>query len=188
MRFRETAARMPRTRPELEREAKVAEIVAAAERRLRDGGYDALSVAAIARELGIAQNAIYWYFPSKDHLFVAALEQILRGIVAAKPPPQRSVEHKVLWFVERLQEIEHVRTAMYERARTSEAVAAFVAQLDATWRHMLAGVLRSRLEEPELSAAVAALIATIQGAFLQPMSAAERRRVIAYAVERLVPT
>ena len=101
---------MPRTRPELEREDKVAEIVAAAERRLREGGYDALSVAAD-----------------------------------------------------------------------------FVARLDATWRHMLAGVLRGRLQEPELSAAVAALIATIQGAFLQPMSAAERRRVVAYAVERLVP-
>ena len=178
---------MPRTRPELEREDKVAEIVAAAERRLREGGYDALSVAAIARELGVAQNAIYWYFPSKDHLFVAALEHIMRSIVAAKPPAQRSVEHKVVWFVARLQELEHVRAAMYERARTSPVVADFVARLDATWRHMLAGVLRGRLEEPELSAAVAALIATIQGAFLQPMSAAERRRVVAYAVERLVP-
>src|SRR3954464_4957874 len=116
---------MPRTRPELEREAKVAEIVAAAERRLRDGGYDALSVAAIARELGIAQNAIYWYFPSKDHLFVAALERMLRDIVARKPPPRRWLERKVLWFVDQLGEIEPVRAAMYERARTSPVVAEF---------------------------------------------------------------
>src|SRR4051812_10125514 len=105
---------MPRTRPELEREAKVAEIVDAAARRLREGGYDALSVAALARELGIAQNAVYWYFPSKDHLFVAALERTMRDIMAGKPPRQRSVERKVLWFVDRLQELEHVRTAMYE--------------------------------------------------------------------------
>jgi len=47
------------------------EILALAQARLREGGYEALSVAALARELGLAQNAIYWYFPSKDHLFVA---------------------------------------------------------------------------------------------------------------------
>ena len=64
---------MPRTRSEVERDAKVAEILEAAVRRLAEGGYDALSVAGIARELGIAQNAVYWYFPSKDDLFAAML-------------------------------------------------------------------------------------------------------------------
>src|SRR3954468_23176509 len=114
---------MPRTRQDVDREAKVDEILDAAVTRLRDGGYDALSVAAIARELGIAQNAIYWYFPSKDHLFVAALERMLRDIVARKPPRQRWRERKVLCFVDQLGEIEPVRAAMYERARTSPVVA-----------------------------------------------------------------
>src|SRR3954462_13242726 len=116
---------MPRTRTEIEREAKVAEVVEAAERRLHEGGYDALSVAGIARELGVAQNAIYWYFPSRDHLFVAALERMLRDILGRKPPRQRTLERKVLWFVDQLQEIEPVRAAMYERARTSPVVAEF---------------------------------------------------------------
>ena len=120
---------MPRTRHELEREAKVAEILEAAERRLREGGYDALSVAGIARELGIAQNAVYWYFPSKDHLFVAALERMLRDIVARKPPRRRSLERKVMWFVDQLQELEDVRASMYERARSSPVVADFAAEL-----------------------------------------------------------
>jgi TetR/AcrR family transcriptional regulator, cholesterol catabolism regulator len=178
---------MPRTRPEVDREAKVDEILAAAVPRLEAGGYDALSVAAIARELGVAQNAVYWYFPSKDHLFVAALERMLRDIVARKPPQQRSLERKVLWFVDQLQEIEPVRASMYERARTSEVVAAFVAALNETWKHMLGNVLADRVPEDERDAAVDALIATIQGAFFQPMSAAERRRLIAFALERLAP-
>jgi len=76
---------MPKTRTQVPKQEKVDELVAAAERRLRSGGYEALSVAAIARELGIAQNAIYWYFPSKDNLFVAALERLLREIAARKP-------------------------------------------------------------------------------------------------------
>src|SRR3954469_23952408 len=107
---------MPRTRHDIERDAKVAEIVDAAVVRLTDGGYDALSVAAIARDLNLAQNALYWYFPTKDHLFVAALERMLRDILARKPARQPSVEAKVLWFVDRLQEIEHVRMGMYDRA------------------------------------------------------------------------
>jgi AcrR family transcriptional regulator len=89
-----------RTRTDLDREAKTGEILAAAERRLRDGGYPALSIAAIARELGLAQNAIYWYFPSKDHLFVAALERMLRAIVARKPPSARPLALAPGWTLE----------------------------------------------------------------------------------------
>jgi AcrR family transcriptional regulator len=178
---------MPRTRQELDRESKVDEILEAAVRRLGEGGYEALSVAGIARELGLAQNAIYWYFPSRDHLFVAALERMLRDIVARKPPRQRTLERKVLWFVDQLQEIEPVRAAMYERARTSPVVADFADELNRTWHRMLTNVLAGRLEEPELTSAVDALIATIQGAFFQPMSPAARRRLVAFALERLVP-
>jgi AcrR family transcriptional regulator len=178
---------VPRTRSDVEREAKVAEIVEAAGRRLAEGGYDALSVAGVARELGLAQNAVYWYFPSKDHLFVAALDRMLRDVVARKPPTQRSIEHKVLWFVGQLEQMEDVRAALYERARVSPIVAEFADGLHQTWRHMLGNVLASRVPESELPAAVDALIATIQGALFQPMKPADRRRLIAFALERLVP-
>src|SRR3989440_12275643 len=103
---------MPRTRSELERDAKVAEIVEAAERRLRAGGYEGLSVAAIARELGLAQNAIYWYFPSKDHLFVAALEAMLRDIAARKPSGDVDVVERILWFTDQFQALSDLRAAV----------------------------------------------------------------------------
>ena len=178
---------MPRTRSELEREAKQAEVLDVAVRRLRDGGYDALSVAAIARELGVAQNAVYWYFPSKDHLFVAALERMLRDVVARKPPRQRSLEKKILWFVDQLDAMADVRAAMDERARTSEVVAAFADELHATWRRMLTNVLSGRVPDAELPVAVDAVLAVIQGALAGRRSAAERRRLIAFALRRLVP-
>jgi hypothetical protein len=76
---------------------------------------------------------------------------------------------------------------MYERARTSPVVAEFADELNRTWRRMLTNVLAERMEEPDLTAAVDALIATIQGAFFQPMSAAARRRLVAFALDRLVP-
>jgi AcrR family transcriptional regulator len=177
---------MPRTRPELDREAKEAQILDAAVAMLEAGGYDALSMAAVARELGLAQNAVYWYFPTRDHLFVAAVERMLRGIVARKPRG-RSLETKVLWFVEQLHGIEHVRIALYERARVSEPVAAFAAQLAAGWRAMLSGALRERVDEAERELVADALLATIQGTLLAPTDRAERERVIRFAIARLVP-
>ena len=178
---------MPRTRTAVEREAQVDEILDAAAGRLREGGWQALSVAGIARELGIAQNAVYWYFPSKDHLFVAALERLMREIHARKPPRDRSLERKVLFFVEQLDALADVRAAVRERARVSEVVAGFAANLDALWRRMLTNVLRDKVPEAELEATVETLLATLQGALLTDHTPAERRRIVKFALAKLVP-
>jgi AcrR family transcriptional regulator len=177
---------MARIRSEVERDAKVGEIVDVAVRRLREGGYEALSVAGIARELGIAQNAVYWYFPSKDHLFVAALERMLRDIHARKPPPDRALEKKVLFFVEQLDALADVRAAMYDRARTSEVVAEFARNLDAVWRRMLTNVLRGKVSPYDLNAIVDTLLATFQGALLRPHTPTELRRTVRFALSRFV--
>jgi AcrR family transcriptional regulator len=178
---------VPRTRTALDRDAKVGEILDDAVAQLRAGGYASLSVAAIARDLGVAQNAIYWYFGSKDELFVAALERMLREVVANKPPRQRSTKAKVLWFVDQLAELEQVRAALRDRARESAVVARFAAELDATWRSMLSNVLATELPDPrERRLAVDALIATIQGALLSAASRKERRRLVGFAFDRLV--
>jgi AcrR family transcriptional regulator len=174
-----------RTRLELNYEEKVAEILEAAERRLRDGGLPALSMVALARELGLAQNALYWYFPSKDHLFVAALEGMMRGIAARKPPRRGGLDRQVMWFVDQLAELEHVRAAMYERARVSPVVADFVAELNAVWRRMLTNVMADRVPETGLELAVDSLLATIQGVLSQGLPTARRRRIVAFALERL---
>jgi len=176
---------VPRTRTDLDRDAKVAEILEAAERRLRDGGYRTLSVVGIARELGLAQNAVYWYFPSKDHLFVAVLERMLRDIVARKPPKRGGLERQVTWFVDQLAELQGVRAALAEQARVSPVVAEFATALTDTWRRMLTNVLADRVPAGELPLAVDALLATIQGVLAADMKPAERARIVGFAVERL---
>lgn len=179
--MRETAD-VPKTRRDQNRDEKVGEIADAAAARLRSGGYASLSVAAIARELDLAPNSVYWYFPTKDDLFVEAVRRILAGILAAKPPRRRSLESRILWFVEQLDDVEHLRTALYARARESAAVAAFVAELEAGQRRMLVNALDGRVAEPELPVAAAMLLATIQGVAVQNLRGAERSRVIEYAV------
>src|SRR2546427_5278469 len=110
---------MPRTRTELERDAKIVEIVAAAELRLRKGGYQALSVVGIARELKLAQNAIYWYFPSKNHLFVAALRRLLEDIAARKASADMNMDERILWFTDEFAVLFDLRDAIYEQAQRS---------------------------------------------------------------------
>jgi AcrR family transcriptional regulator len=178
---------MPRTRSELERDAKVAEIVDAAERRLLEDGYEALSVAAIARELDLAQNAIYWYFPSKDHLFVAALENMLREIAARKPKGQ-GVDpiERILWFTDQFHALSGLRPAMSERARTSEVVAEFVAELDALLSRMLSNTFRDHVPAEELPMAVETFRATVEGTFVKGLDKRARRRVLRFTLGRLM--
>jgi AcrR family transcriptional regulator len=176
---------MPKTRQDIDREAKVEEILEAAERRLREGGYEGLSVAAIARELGLAQNAIYWYFPSKDHLFVRALERMLRTIVARKPKHDVGTVELVLWFTDQFAAVFDLQGAMNEQARRSQVVAEFVRELDSVLDHMLSNVFRPYVSEEELPSAVGAFRATVQGAYLQGLDRKDRRRLLAYTLDRL---
>src|SRR5438552_9730135 len=146
---------MPRTRPELDREEKVGEVLDAAERQLLDGGFDALSVAGIARELGLAQNAVYWYFASRDHLFVAALERILhRAVSTRKPPHDHDPTVMALWFVDRLGQFQPLLAAVHDRARFSPVVAEFRDDVRAQLRAMFLGAIASlgRPEDRELTA------------------------------------
>jgi AcrR family transcriptional regulator len=170
------------------KQAKVDELVAAAERRLRSGGYEALSVAAIARELSIAQNAIYWYFPSKDHLFVAALERMLRDIATRKPSRSKDRMERVLWFTDQFAPLWKLQGAMAERARTSKVAAEFVENLDELLSRMLSNALRDRVPDEQLPIAVQAFRAAVEGTFVKEVDQHERRRILSFILERLLGT
>jgi TetR/AcrR family transcriptional regulator, cholesterol catabolism regulator len=175
---------VPKTR-ELSKEEKVDEILRVSERRLREGGYEALSVAAIARELGLAQNAIYWYFPSKDHLFVAALQRILEEIAARKPSHEVGKVERILWFTDQFEVMSDLRGAMKERARSSEVVADFVRELDARLSRMLSNTLRDDVPARELPLAVETFRAAVEGTFVKGLDKRARREVLTFALERL---
>src|SRR3954447_2465000 len=98
---RSTEAGVPRKRSEVDREDKIAEIVAAAQQQLAEGGYRRLSVKAISRDLGLAQAAVYWYFPSKDHVFVSAIERTFNEAWSRKPKAA-TLERQVQWFADEL--------------------------------------------------------------------------------------
>lgn len=177
---------MAKTRGNLDREAKEGEILALAESRLREGGYDGLSVAALARELGLAQNAIYWYFPSKDHLFVAVLRRMLEQLAARKPRGDVGHRQRILWFTDQLEPLSRLRPALRERAQRTEAAAEFLEELEALLARMLSNALRAEgVAEEELPLAVEAFRAAVEGSYAKGMSRARRRKVLEYVLKRL---
>jgi AcrR family transcriptional regulator len=66
-------ASAPRTARERARLELTAEIKAVARRHLAEEGAVALSLRAVARELGMASSAVYRYFPSRDDLVTALI-------------------------------------------------------------------------------------------------------------------
>lgn len=176
---------MPRNRPDIDRGEKIAAILDASERRLRTGGVAAFSVAELARELGLAANSIYWYFPTRDDLLVATVEHALLGILGRKPPGMKRLDSRILWFVEQLDELEGVRVGLHERARESTTIADFLTRLDDRSRTMLRNVLAGHVPEADLDLAAQTLLATVEGARLQRLDGRTRRRVIEFAVRQV---
>ena len=160
------------------------EIVEAARGRLVEGGYGALSVAALARDLGLAQAAVYWYFPTKDDLFVAAVERILHDVLERKPQRGAAVD-RVLWLAERLHEFQDLRMTMRDRARVSETVARFEADVNGLFRVMLVNSLRDDVATAEIDDAADAVMALCDGVLLRDVGRARRRQLIRFGFERL---
>ena len=77
-------------------------------------------------------------------------------------------------------------TFMNERARDSQVVAEFVAELDALLSRMLSHALSGHVPEEELPIAVESFRATVEGCFVKGLDGRARRRVLRLALERLM--
>jgi AcrR family transcriptional regulator len=177
---------MPPTRRQLPRDEKVAQIVDAAAARLRSGGIDALSMAGVARDLGLAQNAVYWYFPSRAELFVAVLRRQLAEIAARKPRDAKDMFERVLWFTDQLGPLYELQPAMQDLAREAPAVAEFVEELDSLSARMLKNVFGGRYQGRELTIAIDAFRATVVGSYASGLTRARRRRVLTFVLHQLL--
>lgn len=180
---------MPANRPHVDRDAKVAEIVDAAEALLLEEGYEATTIAAVARAAGISGNAVYWYFPSKDDLLAAVLrrrqDEAFARLEAASPA---SLQVRVTAVLAELDAIAGLTATIHERAEHSQAVAevheSFHARIDAGLRR---GFEAAGLAERDARMASAAVIAMVEGIHLHDDSrdAATRDELVRWAIRRL---
>lgn len=104
-------ARTPRKR-QRRKEARPAEIIAAAMKLWKDRGFTATRLEDVAKGAGIAKGTIYLYFPSKEALFEAALEERLVATVKTASDAAQSFEGSTEDLL--LQFFERVRSRMVE--------------------------------------------------------------------------
>lgn len=73
---------LPRRRTRRPREERRSEILAIARKVFAERGYDAASVAEIARRAGVVEGTVYAYFPTKRDLLVEVLRGFYEPLIA----------------------------------------------------------------------------------------------------------
>jgi AcrR family transcriptional regulator len=164
---------VPRNRADVDRDSKIAEILNAAEAALEAGGYDALSHSQVARDVCLTRGAVYWYFPTKDDLIVAALGPALTKALG-RPPNTDDYVMRIAWAVERLARLQPLTAALHERARHSAAAADLQAELKASLYARLRAVLAPHVEPTRLEQVADTLVVLIDGLLARQRSKAEQ--------------
>ncbi len=189
---------MPRNRPERSREEKSAEIVSIAEGLFLEHGYEGTTMAAIAREAGIAKNVVHWYFPTKDDLFVAVMEALQQRDLEyaakrlARSTPERAGSERVALlteFVSRRLDRHGLIATLHERSPHSPVVADFHARAHERYAAGLGLALDdTALPAAERKLVIDALITAVEGLIMHRASKREARRMMRFLADRLIPS
>jgi AcrR family transcriptional regulator len=159
---------MPATRTHLTRDAKRSEILDAAEAMFLGDGFEGTRVAAIAQRAGVANNAVYWYFPSKDDLLAGVLQRRLERALAEQQEPQTAgFDAQVLGLLARLDEVAILTATVHERAAHSPSVAVVHEAFHRAADELLRGLFRGAgLAEEDAARAAAAVMGLVEGIHL----------------------
>ncbi len=176
---------MPRTRRTLDRRDKQQEILDSAERQLVDGGFERMSMAGIARELGVAQNTLYWYFPSKDDLLIAVFRRSTERAAARRPPAGAAIEEQAIWLFDEMEAISSLRMAIHTRAAVSEAVDQVRAEGHAVLNTVVQAWLPASIGAADRHLVAEGLLAAGEGLLLQHPPRDDRNRALRFVIQRL---
>jgi AcrR family transcriptional regulator len=163
----ESQEAMPATRPHLDRDLKRKQIVDAAEKLFLRDGYEATAMAAVARRAGVANNAVYWYFPSKDDLLAAMLQRRQERALAEMQPPTATLEEQVIALLAQLDRVANLTATVHERAKHSTAVAEMHEAFHGAADRLLKGMFQEAgLNGDDAIQAAKALMALVEGIHL----------------------
>ena len=129
------------------------EIADAAIRLFDERGYDATTVADIAREAGISVRTFFRYFPTKEDVVFAGHERFLAGMCvtvaeAARQGDQCKVLSTSIRRFARFLGLHEEVTARIRLATTDERLFTRVLAVRSTWEQALAEALATAKEKP----------------------------------------
>lgn len=182
---------MPATRPHLDRDLKRKQILDAAEKLLLRNGYEATAMAEVARRAGVANNAVYWYFPSKDDLLAAVLQRRLEGALENLSALRTlTPDEQALAMLTQLDQVAKLTATVHERARHSTAVADMHAAFHAAADRLLRSLFGDAgLDATDAARAAKATMALIEGIHLHEpdRDTTARDDLVLWTFHRLAP-
>jgi AcrR family transcriptional regulator len=175
---------MAKTKPDVDREHKRAEILRVAKRLFVQDGYDATSITRIASEVAVAPNTLYWYFADKDALLIAVLDTLVaEGLAELGRHKKASFESQLHWLLGALAGAQTLITTVHSRIAAIEPLRVwhdgFHRMLEATIEEQLRAAKAARGRE--LYAARATMF-VIEGLLAHPCPAKEQRALIKWLV------
>ena len=146
-------------------------------------------MSAIAEQVGVASNAIYWYFPSKDHAFTAAMKWHLnREMATLEAIPELADDplERLLVLFDRVDQSDRLYADAQGRRQQSKVVADFLADFDAFARASIRETLARRLPpERNLDTATDLIHVIISGTIANKQLNARLTELVHFAIDAL---
>jgi len=175
-----------------------ARIIEAARTRFLLEGVDGASLRSIARDAGTSIGMVYYYFKTKDELFLAVIETAYRGLLvdfAAALASDATAERRLARLFERVaqldeREFEVVRLVMREALVSSARLSKIARRFEQGHIPLLLRTLQDGIQADEFDAHVplpALLVATLSLGFLPQVA----HRLVSQAglpIAALLPT
>jgi AcrR family transcriptional regulator len=187
---------MPRNRGHRTREEKSSEIVAIAQRLFLEKGYEGTTMAAIAREAGIATNVVHWYFATKDDLFVAALDSLQsedleeaqeRLARSTRGQEEANLEALLTEFVWRRLDRYGLIATLHERSHCSSVMAEYHDRAHRRYEDTLGrAIARFPIPTAERRLVVEALVTAAEGLVMHRASKREAKQMMTFLATRLI--
>ncbi|WCT05748.1 TetR/AcrR family transcriptional regulator [Rhodococcus qingshengii] len=115
---------MPSNRRAIPRAERTAEILDAASQEFLAKGYEGATISDVATAGGMTPANVYWYFPSKDHLFAAVMNRMLdRALEKLEVSnPGADARTRIVQGMADMRSYRYLHSAMHERLDKSPEV------------------------------------------------------------------
>jgi AcrR family transcriptional regulator len=168
---------VPSNRRDIPRADRINAILDVATRLFLERGFSETTVADVARQAGVRNGTVHWYFASKDDLLAAViLRTVDREYARAMDAPDATPRERLIMFLSDLRPFRELNGNVRDRARVSETVHDAQRQIGKKTRSLMAEVLTTGESWCDPDIATDILLAAFEGNNLmqQPrMSATE---------------
>lgn len=171
---------MARNKRDVDAEVKREQIEEAACALFLADGYEATSMAAVAKAAGVAPNTLYWYFASKDDLLVATLDRLVnKALLQVAGMQEQSLGVQLRWLLGEFQQASKLISTVHSRLDRSETVR----EWHDRFHEMLDAMLVQQMVSKGMSRTKASVMATVgtyvvEGLLSHPHSSQQFDKVV----------